>query len=242
MTRMSRGLALSALVLFLTSPCEAAPNLLGPTGLYFTPTASVLSRMQIDGAVSMSRWERNGSSESLSHLRVALGLSDGKQTGKEISLAQVEGRDSGRDLTLLSFKMRMSGVISNGRFAAGFILPLEGDAPTTFYGVGSTNLARTLALHYGAGLNLGASPGDESFLGRVDDRGEARVFFFFLGAEKDWRKWKLNFEFDGDRESWGANYFVNERLSLDFFRLGEGKREERAGWRPRLGFGATYRF
>lgn len=222
--------------------CHAAPGLLGPTGLLYVPTASVLSRMEIDGAFSTTRWARGDDDESLAHLRVALGLSGRKNGGKEIALARVDARDSTGDLTLLSFKMRLSGVISNGRFAAGMITPLEGNAPTTFYGVGSTNLARTLAIHYGVGLNVGARAGDESFFGSVDDRGEARMLFFFLGAEKDWRKWKLDFEFDGDRETWGLNYFVDRRLSLDFFRIGEGSREERASFRPRLGFGATYRF
>ena len=234
-------LILAALLSIVTS-CHGAPSLIGPTGLYFTPTAALLSKLQIDGSVSMSRWERGGQEESLSYLRLNIGLSNHPNKGKELSFARIETRDGQNDVTLLGFKMRMGGVIQNGRFALGILLPVEGDAPTTIYGVGTTGLSKSLAIHYGTGVNFGGAPGDESFMGSVDERGDPEELFFFFAAEKDWRKWKFNFEFDGDRESWGLTYFVSNELSLDAFRIGEGSRERLGSWRPRLGFGATFRF
>ncbi|MBI4871650.1 MAG: hypothetical protein HY814_08780, partial [Candidatus Riflebacteria bacterium] len=144
--------------------------------------------------------------------------------------------------TALTAKYRFPGVLPLGAFALGGRFNVAGQDQNTVYAVGSTNAAKSFAVHYGVGLNFDTARGLFSLYGGKDRNLETDRLFAMFGAELDMDSVKLNADFNGDTVAYGVNWYPIESLVASVFWIGSGEMERSLDGHHSLGFGVTVQF
>lgn len=241
---LSRRL-IAAFVLGLTAlPAFAGLSLSGPTGLVLMPTALTLHQWEAD--VALDNWGLHtptNNDADVTVIRGGIGVQEGPpDSGFEVGINNIESRAIGVSDPYLFGKYRIPGVLPGGALAVGGVFSTEGRDYASIFLVGSSAIAPQVALHYGGGVNVYGDPGGWAWFGGRRSNRRAEGGFALFGAEFDWRRFKLNMDYNGSFFSYGVNYFPDSVFSLNVFKLGRGDHERQLGLRHRVGIGATVRF
>lgn len=223
-------------------PCRAGLSLSGSTGLITIPTA--LTLRQYEGDVAFDVWSlgtQRGSSD-FNVLRGAIGVQDGGDAGVELGITKPHATPIGLRDAYVFGKYRIPGVLPGGALAVGGVFSTDKSHYSSLYLVGSSAIAPKFALHYGGGVNIYGDPFGWSWFGGRRENGRADGGFALFGGEYDWRRFKVNVDYNGSFLSYGVNYFPDSFFSLSLFKLGSGDFERSTGIRHRAGIGATFRF
>lgn len=230
------GLALSV------GSAIAGLSLSGPTGLVMIPTALTLREWEVDLAVDRWTFSAPGGRGDFTDLRAGVGVTSTVDSGLELGLVAPDARRIGLDSAYLFGKYRIPGVLPGGALAVGGIFSTDKTHYSSIFFVGSSAVAPNFALHYGGGVNVYGDPLGWAWFGGRRDNGRANGAFALFGGEVDWRRFKLNIDYNGSFMSYGINYFPDSFFSINLFHLGRGDFERAAGISHRLGYGATVRF
>jgi hypothetical protein len=235
---------LVALALLAAAPARAGLSLAGPTGLVVMPTALTLHQWEGDFAVD--NWGLKTPTQNdgdFTVVRAAVGVQDGPpDSGVEIGITNAEADDIGLTDPYLFGKYRIPGILPGGALAVGGLFSTEGRNYSSIFLVGSSAIAPRFALHYGGGINVYGDPNGYAWFGGRRSNGRANGGFALFGAEFDWRRFKLNLDYNGSFMSAGINYFPDSVFSLSLFKLGRGDYERALGLKHRIGVGANLRF
>lgn len=240
---MSRSLLLSALGLALSvGSAFAGLSLSGPTGLVMIPTALTLKQWEVDA--SADRWDlrRPNMRSGFTDLRAAVGVQSTNDSGVELGIVSPEAKAIGLDSAYLFGKYRIPGLLPGGALAVGGIFSTDKSHYSNLFLVGSSAIAPNFALHYGGGVSIYGDPNGWSWFGGRRANGRADGAFALFGGEVDWRRFKLNLDYNGSFMSYGLNYFPDSFFSVNLFHLGRGDFERSLNIKHRFGYGVTLRF
>lgn len=238
-----RSLLTSALGFALSvGTAFAGLSLSGPTGLVTIPTALTLKQWEVD--VSADRWDlrRGTRNDSFTDLRGAVGVASTPDSGVELGIVSPDAKVLGLDSAYLFGKYRIPGLLPGGALAVGGIFSTDKTHYSSLFFVGSSAVAPSFALHYGGGVNIYGDPLGWAWFGGRRSNGRADGLFALFGGEFDWRRFKVNVDYNGSYMSYGVNYFPDSFFSVNLFHLGRGDYERAIDLKHRFGYGATLRF
>ena len=239
----TRSLLLSALGLALSfGTAVAGLSLSGPTGLVMIPTALTLKQWEFDGAAS--RWDisKPTGSSQFTDLRGAVGVTSTVDSGVELGLVAPDAPLINLSSPYLFGKYRIPGLLPGGALAVGGIFSTDKSHYSSLFVVGSSAVAPMFALHYGGGVNVYGDPLGWSWFGGRRANGRADGAFALFGGEFDWRRFKVDVDYNGSFMSYGVTYFPDSFFSVNLFHLGSGDFERAIDLTHRFGYGATLRF
>jgi hypothetical protein len=197
----------------------------------------------VDVAADRWRLRAPATRRTFHDLRAAVGVLDGaNDAGLELGILKPRSRLYGLTDAYLFAKYRISGVLPGGALAVGGTFSTDKTHYSSVFLVGSSAISPSFTLHYGAGANMYGDPLGWAWFGGRRASGRADGGFALFGAEYDWRRLKLNVDYNGSFLSYGINYFPDSFFSLSLYKLGRGDFERTLGVTNGVGFGGTVRF
>ena len=224
------------------SSAFAGLSLSGPTGLVMIPTALTLKQWEFDLAIDRWNFSAPGGSGDFTDARGAVGVLATPDSGLELGLVKPDAAKLGLTDAYLFGKYRIPGLLPGGALAIGGVFSTDKSQYSSIFLVGSSAVAPMFALHYGGGVNVYGDPLGWAWFGGRRSNGRADGAFALFGGELDWRRFKLDVDYNGSFMSYGLNYFPDSFFSVQIFHLGRGDYERTVGINHQFGYGATVRF
>lgn len=221
---------------------QASPSLAGPTGVLMIPSALTLRQWEVDLAYDAFRVSGPADTTTFSSARLGIGLTDTADSGFELGVMDPQARSVGLTDPYVFGKYRLSGYLPGGALAVGGTFSTDKRHYSSLFLVGSSSIASNLVLHYGVGGNVFGDPLGYAWYGGRQDSGRADPLFALFGAEIDWKRFKINVDYNGSFTSYGVNFFPDSFFSLQVYKIGNGEYERLLGIQNKIGVGATARF